>query len=125
MGEKGTNDGDVRKFGPKLEHEHKELIILRLAEFVSWDKIVEELRKDYDVEITEHTIDYYARKKEEIRKKREWLNTHLEDHIPLANKGLRIKMLVRDLKILENKDDTDSDNGKKRKQAHDDPPHER
>lgn len=108
MDEKETNNKKVSKFGPKLEHEHKELIITRLAEFVSWDKILEELHEGYNIEITEHTINYYSRKKEEIRAKREYLNTHLEDHIPLANKTLRVQMLERDLKRLEGATDLDT-----------------
>lgn len=111
MGQNATNGTkcDKSKFAPKLQHEHKELIILRLAEFVQTPEIVKELAQTYQIEITERGVLWYsANRKEDIRKKREWLNTHLEDHIPLANKTLRVKMLAKDLRSLEGADDLDS-----------------
>ena len=109
MREKATNERDTSKFAPKLEHEHKEFIIYRLAEFISAPDIVKDLQDTFNITLTERSVHYYkAEYKEDIRKKREWLNTHLEQHIPLANKALRVKMLEKDLKFLDGAQDLDS-----------------
>ena len=109
MEEKAENSRDTSKFAPKLKQEHKEFIIYRLAEFMSAPDIVKNLQDTFNITLTERSVHWYkAEHKDEIRAKRDWLNTHLEEHIPLANKGLRVKMLEKDVKSLKGAQDLDS-----------------
>jgi len=79
----------------KLKHEHQELVILRLAEFVPYPEILQELKETSGIQVDASLLSYYkSAKKKEIARKREDLNKYL-DNIPIANKSIRLKRLNR------------------------------
>lgn len=90
----------------KLDGEHKEFVINKLALHCGQTEIAEAVKVEFDIDITKQCVDYYKREYEkEWRKRREYLNKHIAEIEPFADKALRVKErgnLIRD--IIENDD---------------------
>ena len=85
----------------KLSGEHKEFVINKLALHCGVTEIAESLKIDFDIDITPQGISHYKREWEkEWRERRDFLNKHIAEIEPFADKVNRMKMrgdLVRDL----------------------------
>lgn len=85
----------------KLKGEHKEFVINKLALHCGVTEIAESLKIEFSVSVTPQNIEYYKREyEEEWRKRREYLNQHIAEIEPYADKVNRVKMrgdLIRDL----------------------------
>jgi len=96
----------------KLDQEHKDLVILRLAEFHTSPDIQKEIRESFGIKVTDQAIDYYREEKKAlIQKKRQELNLYL-DNIPCANKSIRLKQIQKRLNHLAKFDSLDKDSQK-------------
>lgn len=122
-GTNGKNDkiSDTFRNVPKLKAQHKRDIVNMLAMFESAPDIVQYLKDEYGVEVSERAVRYYNHKRQaEIRELRLQFSLELQT-IPVANKFARIQIrqnlvnnLLRHLwlddpKIYEGKIVTDDD----------------
>lgn len=85
----------------KLAGIHKEFIINKLALHCGTTEIAESLKTEFDIDITPQGIDYYKQNYEdEWRKRREYLNKHIAEVEPFADKVKRVQErgdLIRDI----------------------------
>lgn len=85
----------------KLDGEHKQFVINKLAMHCGQTEIVEAIKKEYDVVISVQGIDYYKKKYEtEWREQRAYFNLNIAEIEPFADKANRVKArgdLIRDI----------------------------
>ena len=90
----------------KLKGIHKDFIINKLALHCGLTEIADELKVEFDIDVTPQAIEYYKREYEkEWREKRAFFNKNIAEIEPFADKVLRVKErgnLIRD--IIENDD---------------------
>lgn len=83
-------DSTNKKF--KLDGEHKEYVINKLALHCGVTEIAESLKEEFGIDITPPGIAYYKREWEkEWRKQREYFNKHIAEIEPFADKSLRVQ----------------------------------
>ena len=92
-------NSDGKKY--KLSGEHKEFIINKLALHCGQAEIVEAIKEAYNIDISPQGVDHYKKNYErDWRARREYINKHIAEIEPFADKSLRVQQrgeLIRDL----------------------------
>ena len=96
----------AKRSGPKLKDYHRAFLVRRLACYGSPKQAVDALKEEYGVEVTPQAAECYTPGKVAARNiSRKWVElfdftrkaflTHIEDHIPGANKAVRMARFER------------------------------
>jgi len=95
------NNNAKAKNATKLTQRAKRFVLQQLAEFYDVKEIQSELKEQFGIEVTYHSIDYYRRRYcEDINKKRsEWLADI--GSVPVSNKRVRLLELQRALNMVK------------------------